>query len=82
MAEKEETLVVANEQIKTEVTLHGQTLTLGYKQIRIENPYIINLQELINKNADEMKLGSKSERLIVSYASTLNPQNNYILPQD
>lgn len=82
MTEKEDALVVANEQIKTEVSLHGQTLNLGYKQIRIENPYIINLQELLNKNADEMKLGSKSERIIISYTSTQNPQDNYILPQD
>jgi hypothetical protein len=82
MTEEEETLVVANEQVKTEVVLHGQTLKLGYKQISIEKPYIINLEEITNKNVDEMKLGSKSERIIVSYSSTLNPQDNDILPQD
>jgi NAD-dependent SIR2 family protein deacetylase len=80
--ESEDILVVANEKIETKVVLHGQTLILGYKCVKIENPYIQNLQEMISNNVEEMKLGSKSNKLIVSYTSSPNPQGNYIIPSE
>lgn len=69
----ENVLVVVNERKREEVELHNQKINLGYMQVKIENPYVSNLEEFNELKDKDIKIKSKSKNIIVSYNENLLP---------
>lgn len=59
---------------KTIVELHGHKIDLGYQFIEYLNPYVVNLEEVLNGDNDEIIIKSKSDSMRISHLKSL-PEN-------
>ncbi|HYQ58874.1 MAG TPA: SIR2 family protein, partial [Draconibacterium sp.] len=71
----ENALVVANEREETKITLHGQLVNLGFKQVQVESPYVVNLETVLKNRMKDIQVASKTSKIIVSYNSEPSPIN-------
>ncbi|MBN2837077.1 MAG: SIR2 family protein [Candidatus Delongbacteria bacterium] len=78
--ENEKFLAVINENEETKVMLHEVSINLGYRCVKLEKPHVLNLEELLHGNVKDMKLGSQSKRIVVSYSPEKSSPAGFILP--
>lgn len=51
-----------------EIDLHGQKIILGYKIYEIVDPFITNFEDILSGRSTEIKIVSKSKKILVSYS--------------
>lgn len=64
------TPVVTNYNVEEIIELHGQDINVGFKKIEFPNPFIVNLQSIIDRKENVVRIKSKSKEMIVSYSKT------------
>jgi len=60
--------LVANTNEQEEIEIHGQNILLGYKIFEIVDPFITNLEEVLSGENTEIKIISKSKKILLSYS--------------
>jgi len=59
--------ILAQEQQKTEIQIHGHTISLGYKNVKFLLPNIVNYAEVVSKETSRVKIKSKIGKMEVSF---------------
>jgi hypothetical protein len=60
-------LVVINEKGEETIEIHNQKIILGFKQVKIEEPFVFNLEEIKTGKEEIVKIKSNTKKIIVSY---------------
>jgi hypothetical protein len=68
-------LVVVNERVEEIIEIHNQRIILGYKQTKIEEPYVFNLEEIKSGKEEIVKIKSNTKKIIISYIQNPDEQN-------
>lgn len=68
-------LAVVNERVEEIVEIHNQSIILGYKQVKIEEPYVYNLEEIKSGKEEIVKIKSNTKKIIISYNQNPEEQN-------
>lgn len=61
------TLSSENEEI---IELHGKQIPLGFKKINILNPYVANINSILERKEKVAKIKSKDNKVVISYSSS------------
>lgn len=63
--------VVACHKQEDSVELHGHVLKLGYKKIEIQEAYVSNLDQVLSRNENIVKIRSVNNKVAISYDQAL-----------
>ncbi|MDB5226464.1 MAG: hypothetical protein JWN78_657 [Bacteroidota bacterium] len=68
--------VVAIHKVEEEIEIHEQKINIGYKKIEFLESYVSNLNEIINKTEQVVKLKSKCKKINISYSKNMEPEKS------
>ena len=67
--------VVAHHKVEEIIELHGKDINLGYKKVEFMDTYVINLEEIMKREDNIVRMKSRSKRIHVSFTKDLNERN-------
>lgn len=62
--------VIAQYTIEEKIELHGQEINIGFKKVEFLEPFVSNLQQIIDKKVEIVRMKSRSNKILVSYTNT------------
>jgi hypothetical protein len=64
--------VVAHHKIEELLELHGKKINLGYKTVEFQDTFIINLDDILDKKDNIVRMKSRSKKMHVSFNKNMS----------
>lgn len=65
--------VIAYHKKEEVIEIHGQKIKLGFKKVEFQEPYVSNLESLLNGKEKFVRIRSKNRKIKVSFTKTYEP---------
>lgn len=59
--------IIANKKIEDFKNIHNQTINLGFVQLEYLSPYVLNIEDILNKKTNIVKVRTKNNQCKLSY---------------
>jgi hypothetical protein len=63
--------IVAHHRKDEIMELHGCKINLGFKRVEFEQPYVLNLETILEGNENVVRIGSRNKKVQISYTDDL-----------
>jgi hypothetical protein len=62
--------VIAHHKVEEKIDLHGHEINVGFKTVEFLESYVSNLQQIIDKEEEIVRMKSRCNKILVSYSNT------------
>lgn len=60
--------IIANHKVEEKIVLHGHEINIGYKRVEFLESYVSNLQKIIDKEEEIVRMKSRCNKILISYS--------------
>lgn len=78
---KENAPVVAHHNIEEIIELHDREINLGYKKIEFQEIFVVNIEEIFERQSNIVRMKSRSKKIHVSYTKDKKIESTKPIPQ-